>query len=121
MFTIWTNVAVDLDTLQADAASWPVPALVKVRGTVLGAESFTSYFAGADVTDLPDQCDVPMEDQFDAILYVGPLSAITFVRPSPGRCSDPAHAERLRRLALSPLTQRLVDRAKQNCVPSAGN
>jgi hypothetical protein len=116
-FTIWTNSAVDLQNLQADVASWRVPSLALVRGTMLGRAGFIEYFPASARAGLPAAWRVPMEEQFDAVLYVGPLSAMTSVRPAPSRCSDPAHAERLRRMALSPLTQRLTERLRQNCRP----
>jgi hypothetical protein len=116
-FTIWTNTAVDLPLLQADVASWRVPSLALVGGTTLGAAGFDAYFPDQMRAGLPAEWRVPMDQQFDAVLYVGSPSAITFVQPVPARCSDPAHAEQLRRLALSPLTQRLVERVRQTCAP----
>jgi hypothetical protein len=118
-FTIWTNTAADLRTLQADVVSWRVPSLALVRGTALGTASFTSYFPSGAAAGLPAEWRVPMEDQFDAVLYVGPLSTMTWARPVPARCSDPAHTERLRRLALSPLTEGLIEQLNQNCIPAA--
>ena len=37
-----------------------------------------------------------MEDRFDAVLYLGPRSAITVapVRPAPALCADPAFLEK---------------------------
>ena len=116
-FTIWTNSAVDLHMLQASVASWRVPRLALVRGTTLGQAGFAEYFPDPARAGLPAEWRVPMEEQFDAVLYVGPLSTMTSVRPAPASCSEPAHAERLRRLALSPLTQRLAERLNQNCTP----
>jgi hypothetical protein len=55
-----------------------------------------------------------MEDQFDAVLYLGPLSTITLGRPRPWRCSEPAMGERLRRLRLQ--RPALADRVEQECV-----
>jgi len=56
-----------------------------------------------------------MEDQFDAVLYLGPLSRITFARAGSWPCTDPAFAERLRRIALYPLSQGQVERLEQTC------
>lgn len=98
-------------------AFFPSPSLALVRGTSLGATSFTAYFPPAAIAGLPQEWRVPVEDQFDAVLYVGPLSAMTSMRPIPPRCADPAYAERLRRLSLSPLTQKLVELLKRDCTP----
>jgi hypothetical protein len=113
-FTIWTNAAADMAQMQADVAAWPVPSLAHVRGTSLGAINIADYF-GPSGKDIPPQWRAPMQDQFDAVLYVGPLSSITFARPRPWRCSEPAMGERLRRLTL--LRPALADRVKKECVP----
>jgi hypothetical protein len=56
-----------------------------------------------------------MEDQFDAVLYLGPMSSLTFTRPSLGPCSDPAFEERLRRMSLNPPSRTQIDRLRQTC------
>lgn len=118
-FTIWTNTGSDLDAIQADVASWRVPSLALVRGTTLGAANFTSYFPPGMRAELPPEWRVPMEDQFDAVLYVGPLSAMSAAGPVPPRCDDPAHAEQLRRMALSPWMKGLIDGRKRKCTSDA--
>ena len=52
-FAIWTNTTVELERLQEDIATWPVPSLTIVRGTRLGALDF-KHFAGME-TDPPDE------------------------------------------------------------------
>jgi len=110
-FTIWTNAAAEMATMQADIATWPVPSLAHVRGTILGQINIAEYF-GPSGKDIPPQWRAPMQDQFDAVLYLGPLSQISFAGPRPWRCSDPAMAERLRRLNLQrpPLAERVKKR-----------
>ena len=44
VFTIKTEMAVDLTTIQADVATWPKPSLAILRGTTLGAADFTRYY-----------------------------------------------------------------------------
>jgi hypothetical protein len=112
-FTIWTNAAVEMATMQADIAGWPVPSLTHVRGTLLGQANIAEYF-GPSGKDIPQQWRAPMEDQFDAVLYVGPLSTIRLGRPRPWRCSEPALAERLRRLRVQ--RPALADRVEKECV-----
>jgi hypothetical protein len=70
--------------------------------------------AGPTGKDIPPQWRAAMQDQFDAVLYLGPLASITLGRPQPWRCSEPALPERLRRLALQ--RPDLADRLKQECV-----
>jgi hypothetical protein len=100
--------------LQPDIASWRAPSLSVIGGTKLGETNFAMYL-GTGVDTLPEQWRVPMEDQFDAVLYLGPPSAITFVQPSPWPCSNTAFVERLRRMALSPLSQSQAERLKRSC------
>ena len=59
---------------------------------------------------------LPMEDQFDALLYLGPPSATTFARPSAALCGDSAYlAKRVARLALLDLPPIVVDQLKRAC------
>ena len=112
VFTIWTNAAAELSSLQADVASWPVPSLTLVNGTTLGQAGLSIYL-GPRAGDVSPQWLAPMEEQFDAVLYLGPLASITFSRPPAWPCTEPALPERLRRLALR--APALADRIKQNC------
>ena len=112
-FTIWTNSAADMTMMQADVATWPVPSLAHLRGTVLGEKGLEDYF-GSFAKGMPPQWRAPMEDQFDAVLYLGPLSSITLARPKPWPCSAPQLPERLRRLQLQRAD--LAERVKQQCV-----
>jgi hypothetical protein len=114
VFTIWTNAAFELASVQADVKSWPVPSLALLRGTPLGRTGLSAYL-GPNAGDVPPQWLAPMEDQFDAVLYLGPLSAITLARPQPWRCSEPALAERVRRANLQ--RHGMGDRIKAQCVP----
>ena len=114
VFTIWTNAAFELSSAQADVQQWPVPSLASVRGTVLGRVGFASYL-GPNAGDVPAEWLAPMEEQFDAVLYLGPLSAITLDRPTPWRCDEPAWPERVRRANLQ--RSGLGDRLKTQCAP----
>ena len=52
-FAIWTNTTVELERLQKDIGTWPIPSLTIVRGTRLGALDF-KHFAGME-TDPPTE------------------------------------------------------------------
>ena len=96
-FSIWTNTTVQLERLQPDIADWPIPSLTRVRGTRLGTLSFY-YFAGLE-TNPPTK----MEEQYDAVLYLGPITSITMSQLPPLLCSDPEYSKmRLARMALGP-------------------
>lgn len=127
VFTIWTNTYADLATRQADVASWRVPSLALVRGTLLGATDFAFYypfttmgrmtFRDGQFAPIPrDQWRTfPMEDQFDAVLYLGPPSAITHSRLRPTFCSDAEYLKMLmgRLTLVGPPPE--AERLKQAC------
>ena len=102
VFTVWPTAGVDLPELQPDVASWRAPSLALVRGTVLGAADFTAFYP-AEVprrVTIRDGRIVPIpreqwrslsaEEQFDAVLYLGPPSGMTRSLLSPALCRDPA-------------------------------
>jgi hypothetical protein len=107
------------------------PSLASLRGTVLGAADFQFFvsaisnrFAVKDGKLAPLARDqwrsLRMEEQFDALLYLGPPSSITIARLPAQLCADAAYMKmRLRRLeAYGPkdsaegLRQYCVDRSK---------
>jgi hypothetical protein len=114
VFTVWTNAGTELSALQPDVATWPAPSLTKVRGTMLGSVGLATYL-GPNAGDVSPEWLAPMQDQFDAVLYLGPQTTITFDRPKPWRCSEPAFAERLRRIELR--RPGMGARIKAQCVP----
>lgn len=126
VFTVWGNTRADLETLQASIASWPRPSLTLVRGNVLGAADFQFFFS--DISNrlaVKDGKLVPiprdqwrslrMEDQFDALLYLGPPSSITTSQFPPSLCADAPYMKmRLARLdAYGPKEE--AERLRQRC------
>lgn len=96
-FSVWTNTTVELERMQWSIASWPIPSLTLVRGTKLGTLNF-KYFAGMETAP-----PTTMEEQFDAVLYLGPPSSITMSEISAALCADADYTKmRLARLALGP-------------------
>ena len=124
VFTIWGSG--ELSAIQPDVASWRVPSLAPIRGTALGAADAARYFgwgnrfAFRDGKPVPIPNDqwrsLPAEQQFDALLYLGPASAMTESRWSPALCSDAAYMEmRLKRIAVAGIPQAEADRLKTYC------
>jgi hypothetical protein len=112
VFSIWTNVAAELSKFDDAVAAWKAPSLATLRGTILGRVNMSVYL-GPAAGDVSPEWLAPIEDQFDAVLYLGPLSTITFERPASWPCSDPALNERVRRGNLQ--RPGLGDRVKQTC------
>ena len=84
-----------LNEVQGNVSSWPVPSLAKVAGTTLMQREF-SYF--------------------DAVLYLGAPSAITFSRLPLSLCSDPSYIKmRKERLAISGWRDKADELLIRNC------
>ena len=112
VFNVWTFID-PLAELPAEVASWKVPSLAAVRGPALGARDFELYSRGfgfgnrvsvrsGQLVPLPREewAVMRMEDQFDALLYLGPPSAMTNNGVPPALCKDLEFvARRLQRLA----------------------
>ena len=73
----------DLPTLAGSSfASWPVPSLVRAKGTWLGGLDLSHFVPAPTMlspdcsihTGFPKQLQRPMEDYVDAFLYLGPQS-----------------------------------------------
>ena len=125
VFTIHPETHVDLDALQPGVASWPKPSLALLRGTTLGVADFSSYFRrplmiGRDGKPLADQRrPMRMEEQFDAVLYLGPPAAMTTSQLAPSLCSDENYMSmrfgRMARLPAPPGAPAPVDKLKVYC------
>lgn len=127
VLTIWQQ---DLEKLPVDASSWRIPSLATIRGTALGAADFALYYPSlttrftvldGKIVPIPrDQWrSLRAEDQLDAVLYLGPRSAMTD-RPShqipPALCAEPGFLDmQLKRIALSGVPQFEADRLKEYC------
>jgi hypothetical protein len=59
---------------------------------------------------------LPAEEQIDAVLDLGPPSAMTEARLSPTVCSEPGYLEmRLKRIATAGIPQPVADQLKKHC------
>jgi hypothetical protein len=104
----------------AGGADWPAPSLVVLRGTTMGAAE-VAYdgprvaFQEGKLVPVPREQwrSMRLEDQFDALLYVGPRASWSDVMVSPALCADPIYVEmRTRRMAL---TEWKADRLEDYC------
>ena len=125
IFNVWTLLDKDVDV--REVASWPVPSLAALRGTNLGARDFGTYWQGlgaraavrnGQLVPLPraEWKTMPIENEFDALLYLGPPSSMTTNTTLPAAlCQDSQFVNtRLQRLArFAPPVE--VDRFKKAC------
>jgi hypothetical protein len=113
-FIILSDAGKETPALQPDIASWPRGSLTLVRGTVLGAADFTVFVGGDndrftvrgvdDFVKIPKEQHKPMrmEEQADAILWMGVTRPGAPVLLSKETCADPAYLPmRLARTALA--------------------
>jgi len=104
IFTIRTLTEPEPQSLQVEMASWPVPSLALLRGTRLGMRDAATFwstemsrFAMRDGKPSPLPSEqwrvLPMQDLFDALLYLGPASTITTAKLPAAVCADTAYRE----------------------------
>jgi len=88
-----------LTQIQPDIASWKTPSITMLKGTLIGARPFSVFYQPPPV---PGWSQLRMEDEFDALLYLGPPSSMT-TSPFPAAlCRDEKYMKmRLSRLALT--------------------
>jgi hypothetical protein len=114
VFSIGTLTSEDLGSLEPDVAKWTKPKLAILRGTRLGARSVASLGShvryimvdrekGIEERVVADPQRSPtMQDQYDAVIYMGAKSSITYSRIAPELCADADYlAMRLKRITLA--------------------
>jgi hypothetical protein len=100
IFNIWTLLDPSVE-LPEGVMSWRAPSLALLRGTTPGARDFGLYSRGlgdGSRFGLEDGRLVPvtrdkwkmmrMEDQFDALLYLGPPASMTTITVPAALCAD---------------------------------
>jgi hypothetical protein len=129
-FTVWGNSRADLEQLQPEIAAWPRPSLALLRGTRLGTADF-EFFYGLPMLRMAVKEGKPsplpreewrtlrMEDQFDAVLYLGPPATMTTAEMPASLCADSGYMKmRLGRLdAEGPKFE--ADRLRKYCAAAS--
>ena len=126
VFAIW-RLDNQIATILPEAKSWTGPRLVTTCGNRLGAADVAllspptagrMQIKDGALVPLPrDQWRaLPIEEQLDAVLYLGPGAAMT-AAPVPARaCAEPGFVdERLRRIAVAGIPAFEAERVKQIC------
>jgi hypothetical protein len=102
IFNIGAPTNADLTKFQPEVANWHAPSIAMIKGTMLGAAPFGSLYGLSG----PEFLNVRIQEQFDALLYLGPPSSITFSELSKSRCTDERYMKmRIARMALVPWGQ----------------
>jgi len=111
VFSIWTNAGDDIAHLQKDINSWKIPSLTYLKNTDLGAKSFALFYGGSRWAPDEDGKVIEikldplrsssMQEQYDAILYVGQKTSITKSQIPVKLCEDDDYMKvRMGRMAL---------------------
>jgi hypothetical protein len=113
VFSIGTPLGVDWSTVQSDVANWAPPKLAHLSGTILGKQLYTRFYGGDMYIMVDDEKGIEervvndpnrtpsMEEQFDAVLYLGPRSTLTTSKLAPELCRDSEYMNmRLRRMRI---------------------
>lgn len=118
VFSIRTSKS-NLAEVHPDIATWTPPKLALLAGTPLGQASFLFYYPDDVYIRRPDKTwekvkadpkrSPLMQDQFDAVLYVGPESWITYSKVTKKMCADQEYM------------QMRVGRMKLNAGPNAAS
>ena len=121
VFTVWQ---LDPQEVVAGEQRWPVPSLMRIRGTALGKADFAAYRGAPNRFSVNEGKMIPIpkdrwgaleaQEQFDAILYLGSSATMTESEIPPSLCAEPGYLDRqLRRMALS-VPQGEQDRLKKS-------
>jgi hypothetical protein len=125
VFSVWTFTGhgQELPTLQPDIATWKKPSLTLIKDTTLGTAPFTFYYPkgsgmmmrpgpnGPVVIDLGEAIGGVMQEQFDAVLYLGPKTEITYGELPKSLCADPEYVE----MRASRLSATAADAFRMRC------
>jgi hypothetical protein len=113
VFTI-SSAFTDLARMQPDVAAWRAPSIATIRGTVIGAQPYARFYP------LPPKkgwSAVRMEDQFDAVLYLGTTQPTNSRFPD-ALCADAAYMKmRLARMTFDhpQVSKSGIDWLKRHC------
>jgi len=125
MFIVFRDAG--LASIQPDIEKWPTPSFATVRGTVLGAADYAQYFfPGTDPSTMRDGKLVPIprsewkrlaaEEQFEAVLYLGPPSSVVMSLWTRELCADAADMKmRMERIALAGIPAEAADGLTSHC------
>ena len=124
VFVVWGADETTLAGLQ-NIAAWRAPSIAMVRNTALGAADFQRYWSPPRVSMVDGKiAPVPREhwqprraeEQFDAVLYLGPAATMTEVPLSREVCSEPGYVEtRLERMLAAGIPKPEVERLRKHC------
>ena len=97
VFTV-TSTFADLSPFQKNVAGWRTPWLASLKGTVLGAAPYETFFGPPPPVDF-FKVNPLIEDHFDAVLVMGTASEMRSAPLEYPHCNEPDYA-RMRRVRM---------------------
>jgi hypothetical protein len=114
-----TSTFADLSRFQPNVASWRTPAIALLSGTLLGAVPLETLLSPLPPVESFNS-HPNIEDHYDAVLSLGPPSAMTVGQLSYPRCAEPAYVNmRVGRMVLTGMPPTVGDRLAQECAAAA--
>jgi hypothetical protein len=104
VFSVWTSAGrTDSSSLHELIAEWPVPSFARVANTDLGMLPFVALSPGVRMFRIVDGANRGfdpdpvrshrVQEQFDAVLYLGTGDQVTFSQRRPELCADSKYVE----------------------------
>jgi hypothetical protein len=118
VFTV-TSTFADLSTFQKDVAGWPTPWLASLKGTLLGAAPYETFFGPPPPVEF-FKANPRIDDHFDAVLVLGSSQSLRLGPLPYPRCAEPAYVEmRVGRMVASGMPPTVRDRLAAECAAAA--
>jgi hypothetical protein len=118
VFTV-TSTFADLSPFQKDVAGWRTPWLASLKGTLLGAAPYETFFGPPPPVDF-FKAHPRIEDHFDAVLVLGLPSALRLAPLDYPHCNEPDYLRMRRvRMTLAGMPATAGDRLGQECAAAA--
>ena len=109
----------DLSRFQPNVASWRTPAIALLNGTLLGAVPLETLLGPLPPVE-SFKSNPNIDDHYDAVLSLGPPSAMTRGKLAYPRCAEPAYVEmRVGRMVLTGMPATVGDRLAEECAAAA--
>jgi hypothetical protein len=113
-----TSTFADLSAFQKDVAGWPTPWIASLKGTLLGAAQYETFFGPPPPVDF-FKANPNIEDHFDAVLVLGTPSSMRLSPLAYPRCAEPDYVRmRVTRMTLSGMPPS-AERLARECAAAA--
>ena len=114
-----TSTFADLSTFQKDVTGWPTPWLASLKGTLLGAAPYETFFGPPPPVDF-FKANPNIEDHYDAVLVLGTASTLRLAPLDYPRCVHPDYGQMRRvRMKIAGMPDTVGERLSKECAAAA--